>query len=491
MTNLSLSNTLLRFGARGCLAPIIGLGLPACADDVEVLQPEKVGTDAGPHTSGDEPEDESATSGQWTDGVDETGSPEPEPEPDPEPPLPPAAVCGDGVIEGTEECDDGNQVLGDACRPDCTTPLVEQWTRYTEGDARDIAVDSLVDDDGNIYVLGVHESAPGDYDLWLRGYDADGDEFWHFTYGGPSLGAEGGHGLAWHASGDLLIAGSETTATDRDALVMRVATGAGVATWIDRYDGPPGDTAEAENDYAFDIASDPAGNVVVVGSHQSFGRQVWLRSYTAEGEIRWTTEYRDERYEDMGSAVAVVVDENGMSTVAGATTVGSSAVGWVMGFGREGEIRYFNPAALVPTAMEVGPDGNLVIAGWRETPAGTIDLALAHQTIHGSVLDEVVLDAGTGNADVAYDLAVAEDGEVYVAGVSAVPGHQLDAWLLGFDSELELQWSRHYDGDISLQDEAQGVALSPDGGTVVFAGYESVAGQTFDAWIRTFTRAAL
>ncbi len=30
------------------------------------------------------------------------------------------AVCGDGVLECTEECDDGNTVPGDGCEPDCT-----------------------------------------------------------------------------------------------------------------------------------------------------------------------------------------------------------------------------------------------------------------------------------------------------------------------------------------------------------------------------------
>jgi cysteine-rich repeat protein len=31
-----------------------------------------------------------------------------------------SAVCGNGVLEGTEPCDDGNAVIGDGCNPDCT-----------------------------------------------------------------------------------------------------------------------------------------------------------------------------------------------------------------------------------------------------------------------------------------------------------------------------------------------------------------------------------
>lgn len=35
--------------------------------------------------------------------------------------------CGDGVTEGSEECDDGNEVDGDDCANDCTAPPAEDW----------------------------------------------------------------------------------------------------------------------------------------------------------------------------------------------------------------------------------------------------------------------------------------------------------------------------------------------------------------------------
>src|SRR5437868_1023007 len=31
------------------------------------------------------------------------------------------AVCGDGIVEGTEVCDDGNVASGDGCNADCTS----------------------------------------------------------------------------------------------------------------------------------------------------------------------------------------------------------------------------------------------------------------------------------------------------------------------------------------------------------------------------------
>lgn len=41
------------------------------------------------------------------------------------------AVCGNGVIEGTEVCDDNNTVGGDGCRSDCTVESGAGWTCST------------------------------------------------------------------------------------------------------------------------------------------------------------------------------------------------------------------------------------------------------------------------------------------------------------------------------------------------------------------------
>lgn len=71
-----------------------------------VLYRDGTGTDGGTFGTGDtDGGDDGGTVG--TDGG--TGDPS----------LP---VCGNGVIEGTEECDDGNSNHLDACRNTCKTP---------------------------------------------------------------------------------------------------------------------------------------------------------------------------------------------------------------------------------------------------------------------------------------------------------------------------------------------------------------------------------
>ena len=44
-------------------------------------------------------------------------------------------VCGDGVVDPGEACDDGNNVNGDGCNQDCALPGQPQWIDYiAEGD---------------------------------------------------------------------------------------------------------------------------------------------------------------------------------------------------------------------------------------------------------------------------------------------------------------------------------------------------------------------
>ncbi len=90
-----------------------GLGpLPTLTASFDVV--DDVFTDAGP----DVPDVE-------VDAPAELELPDIEDVADIEPDIEPPAVCGDGVVAGEEECDEGeaNSELPDACRPDCREPV--------------------------------------------------------------------------------------------------------------------------------------------------------------------------------------------------------------------------------------------------------------------------------------------------------------------------------------------------------------------------------
>src|SRR5699024_6492710 len=68
------------------------------------------------------------------------------------------AVCGDGVIlpGGTEECDDGNTIAGDGCSPSCTTEAGFTCTLTTPPAPSQIELPLIVRDFKGDDVAGGH-----------------------------------------------------------------------------------------------------------------------------------------------------------------------------------------------------------------------------------------------------------------------------------------------------------------------------------------------
>ncbi|MBI2894696.1 MAG: DVUA0089 family protein [Deltaproteobacteria bacterium] len=94
-----------------------------CMDHPACRSPEICGNDADDDGDGVADCDDA----DCVDAPACTGGDEPEPEPDPEPDP---EVCGNGLLEGEEECDDGNAVAGDGCAAGCVVEVEE----VVEGD---------------------------------------------------------------------------------------------------------------------------------------------------------------------------------------------------------------------------------------------------------------------------------------------------------------------------------------------------------------------
>ncbi len=84
------------------VAAFVGLGLSACDDDEKTKPPADV-----------------SDTTETTDTTDTVDVPDVQPDVPEETELPPAPVCGNGVIEGAEACDDGNTDDGDGCSALC------------------------------------------------------------------------------------------------------------------------------------------------------------------------------------------------------------------------------------------------------------------------------------------------------------------------------------------------------------------------------------
>ncbi|HEY8379743.1 MAG TPA: DUF4215 domain-containing protein, partial [Nannocystis sp.] len=101
---------------------------------------------------------------------------------------PPVPVCGDGIVSGDEECDDGNTEDGDCCTSTCTKGQAEPgqvcWTAIVEGskNGEDLAGGIAVDAAGDIYIDATVIDTLQGPDALIRKFDPGGVSQWTQQY---------------------------------------------------------------------------------------------------------------------------------------------------------------------------------------------------------------------------------------------------------------------------------------------------------------------
>ncbi|MCA9661434.1 MAG: hypothetical protein KC486_24050 [Myxococcales bacterium] len=365
-----------------------------------------------------------------------------------------AAVCGDGVVDGPEVCDDGNLDPYDGCNELCTHTGAVVWT-YVEAspvdgyigahgltvaddgavfvagevslegeldrddrdnrdvllrklsstgerewpipmtderlDAGDRALDVAVGDDGAAVVVG-------EFDGTLRGYTADGAEAWVTTVlGTDGSGSQAGQAIAALPDGSFAVVVDvpPLLRVDRDGRIIGEAAGA----------------PEMTREYAYDVTLG-ADRLYVAGSDdpEDAGLTVWVAAYSMELDALWVTD---------------------------------------VGPGYVGAVAYVDDGVLV-AGHEEGAD-----AGWLGRLSAD----------DGALRWERGLDQERGQ--VIRDLAVDHRGDVVAVGEFSRP--YMLAWIARLNSDGDELWSETIDIETDGSSSARAVALGP-GGRLYLAG---------------------
>ncbi len=113
--------------------------------------------------------------------------------------------------------------------------------------------------------------------------------------------------------------------------------------------------------------------------------------------------------------------------------------------------------------IDIGPDGNLYIAGEISVTGAGYDLWVAKLSPSLVLLASATLAGSAGTDDIGYDIDVDSSGLVFVAGeVSQTLGGR-NAVVAKFDSTLALLSSGTFNGAATSTDVARGVAVSTAG----------------------------
>jgi hypothetical protein len=194
---------------------------------------------------------------------------------------------------------------------------VPLWTnRYNGpgpvGFSQDYARLAAVDGSGNVFVTGDSPRAScclSDY-ATIK-YSGAGVPLWTNRYSGP--GSCYPRGMVVDGSGNVFVTGESFGSGGAEDYATIKYSGAGVALWTNRYNGPGNST-----DSAWALAVDGSGNVFVTGlsSGSGSGFDSATIAYSSAGVPLWTNRYNGSG-NGADAAYAVAVDSNGDVVVTG------------------------------------------------------------------------------------------------------------------------------------------------------------------------------
>lgn len=242
--------------------------------------------------------------------------------------------------------------------------------------------------------------------------------------------------------------------------------------WIARYDGRMGSA-----DAARSIAVDDLGNVYVTGySWEAGGFHDYLTiKYSPSGDTLWVARY-DGTGNEIDQAYALAVDDSGNVYVTGLSedefdsfdcaTIKYNSSGdsvWVA--------RYDGPDGLEDEAYAIAADdsGNVYVTGYSRSSAGYRDYLTIKYNASGDTVWVARYDGPSGMTDIARDIAVDGEGNVYVTGYSQDVGDLDDYLTIKYGPDGDTLWVARYDGP-GYYDRAQAIAID-DFANVYVTGY--------------------
>ncbi len=350
---------------------------------------------------------------------------------------------------------------------------------------------SVVDADGNVYVVGNtsgnfgSQVNQGSQDVYLTKYDSSGQVQWTRMLGASDTASAFAVGL--DPTGGVVVAGSVT------GHLTPTAIGGGKDSFVAKYDAH-GDqtwlrqTAPVADDEAFSVAVDGSGNVYVGGQlsgtlggqTSAGGKDAYVTKLSNKGALIYNRQFGTAGT-DAASKTAVASDGNLLvaSVQDGHAIVtkydgadGTSAALWQMDLGDlnggaiggltvDGDQVYIS-GTTSNAALDAGGHANIAAISSGGTEAFVFNLTDSG----GSASADFVSYVGTGVSEQGGGVAVA-NGKVYVTGTtSGTFGGETrttegthNMFVAQMDAAGTLEWMKQYGG---RGGESKGLAIAAD-----------------------------
>ena len=330
--------------------------------------------------------------------------------------------CGDGIVDGGELCDDGNQIDGDGCNADCLPSGELLWSELV-GSALvkdDEAFACDVDGFGNFYVAGYVSTEAQSRDIWYRKYDDGGAELWTMTVDGPVSGSDQARGIVVEDSELFYVGGFAPVDLQGQDTWLRRHGADGSALWTKTYNGPA-----SAGDIIRGLAGAPNNEVIAVGHHTTVDQMqdMWIRRYGESGNVLWTRTYTgDGGAHDQAEGAAVA------------------------------------------------PDGSIYVVGTENVPGEGYNMWLSKLDPDGNILWTRIRNGPGNKGDYLRGVAVDESGDVVVCGYESLIDIPWQSWVRRYDPAGMIVWTEIYDGATHEGAHCFGIARDLAGDFVITGG---------------------
>ncbi|MEM7156739.1 MAG: hypothetical protein AAF799_28075 [Myxococcota bacterium] len=376
-------------------------------------------------------------------------------------------VCGNGVVQGDEECDELDAVDGDGCNTDCVAGGSVRWSAMVGGevggDDRLFGLTRLVS--GDVVAVGYIQGRSRDV-LAVR-FTIEGEEVQRVAYDIHGGGDEA-ESVVQDATGQLYICGLSVDGS---------ITNPWMGLWDAQLDGPPDFDMQLPfglMGICHDIVHMADEDFVAVGGS---GNTAWSYRFSASnidggvassppgggggGESRLRASFQDPE---------------GALWAAG--QLGGSGVAYMVPPSGELGTSIFELPETQLQAMAVAGD-TMIVGGFRSTVESLADLWISGHGLGGEQRwsfnpTEHLLD------DEVEDLALDPAGNIYAIG--HVSRDNPDRWVIKLDPEGQVIWERDdYEGSDGI-DRGRSIVVLPNGDLMVVAEVTTEAGD-LDGWI--------
>lgn len=361
----------------------------------------------------------------------------------------------------------------------------QMWVNRFNGTQNTIdkPVSLVLDADNNVYVTGwAHNGSVNKNDYVTIKYNTYGNEIWKNIYN-ECNSEDSSIVVAVDNNGNVFVTGGSAGDGTQDITTImlnkNVLDNNADMLWVKRYNNN-------YEDFATDIETDATGNVYVTGMSRSIyeGRDFLTIKYNTSGTVLWTARYDYQDGSD--SAASVNVDETGNVYVTGSCFSSSNGYDCVtLKYNSSGVLQwssvYNGPSNLDDRGLVVIPvsTGNVYICGRTINSKSGTDYLLIKYNSSGVQQWAVTYNGPANNFDMAYDMALDNNENIYVTGGSYDTGTVYkSATTIKYNSSGSVLWEKRYDGN-DVYDETRSIILD-DSNNVYVSGITGLTDTTWD-----------